>query len=63
MKMFKCYSAGPAPRTARGKRRHADRSEPQKLHAELVWGGGYDMVKLQEIKEASKNEVSTDNAV
>lgn len=33
------WSAGTAPSTERGKRRHAARSDVRKKHAEAVWGG------------------------
>lgn len=45
-----CYSAGPAPRTDRGKRRHAARTEQQQRHAKLVWEGGYSTVPVKEEK-------------
>jgi len=35
----KYFSTGPAPRTPRGKRRHAARSDEQKAHAKSVWKG------------------------
>lgn len=35
----KYYSTGPAPRTARGKRRHAGRSAQRAEHAKSVWAG------------------------
>jgi hypothetical protein len=43
------YSGGPGPRTERGRRRHAWRSESQRNHAQLVWAGGYVIGQVREV--------------
>lgn len=51
-KRLQGYSAGPAPTTDRGQRRHAGRSDAQKAHAKRVWEGGY--TKVVDVKKGEK---------
>jgi hypothetical protein len=45
------YPAGPEPTTERGHRRHANRNESQRIHAEKVWRGSYTAGEEREDKK------------